>query len=164
MNIPDFFLDEETKAINEAALVSKIRLINPQVVIMMICYSQFLDLKALLEHAVTKWLPTKDELNKCRMIYDNYSGLFDSPDIRSETKENFDADELDEDTIQEIQASRMIGGDKKGEKGKIQSKEICFFKDVGHMKYQLSQFPNGIKEDTQLIKSAKLWKLWLNLQ
>ena len=49
MNIPDFFLDEETKAINEAALVSKIRLINPQVVIMMICYSQFLDLKALLE-------------------------------------------------------------------------------------------------------------------
>ena len=117
------------------------------------------DLKALLEHAVTKWLPTKDELNKCRMIYDNYSGLFDSPDIRSETKEDFDADELDEDTIQEIQASRMIGGDKKGEKGKIQSKEICFFKDVGHMKYQLSQFPNGIKEDTQLIKSAKLWKL-----
>ena len=47
----------------------------------------------------------------------------------------------------------------KGEKGKIQSKEICFFKDVGHMKYKLSQFPNGIKEDTQLIKTAELWKL-----
>ena len=49
MNVPDFFLDEETKAINENALVSKIQLINPRVIIMMICYSHFLDLKSLLE-------------------------------------------------------------------------------------------------------------------
>ena len=119
-----------------------------------------LDLKDLLEHAVTKWLPTKNELNDCRIYFDKYSGLFDSPDIRPETNEDFDADELDEDTIQEIQANRMIGGgDKKGENGKIQSKEICFFKDVGQYKYQLSQFPTGIKEDTQLTKSVKLWKL-----
>ena len=49
MNVPDFFLDEETKAINEDALVSEIQLINPRVIIMMICYSRFLDLKSLLE-------------------------------------------------------------------------------------------------------------------
>ena len=49
MNVPDFFLDEETKAINEDALVSEIQLINPRVIIMMICYSRFLDLKFLLE-------------------------------------------------------------------------------------------------------------------
>ena len=52
MNVPDFFLinlDEETKEIDEGALVSEIQLINPKVVIMMICYSHFLDLKSLLE-------------------------------------------------------------------------------------------------------------------
>ena len=49
MNVPDFFLNQETKEINEYALVSKIQLINPQVIIMMICYSHFLDLKSLLE-------------------------------------------------------------------------------------------------------------------
>ena len=49
LNVPDFFLDEETKAIDENALVSEIQLINPRVIIMMICYSHFLDLKSLLE-------------------------------------------------------------------------------------------------------------------
>ena len=49
LNVPDFFLDEETKAINEDAIVSEIQLINPRVIIMMICYSHFLDLKSLLE-------------------------------------------------------------------------------------------------------------------
>ena len=49
LNVPDFFLNQETKEINEYALVSKIQLINPQVIIMMICYSHFLDLKSLLE-------------------------------------------------------------------------------------------------------------------
>ena len=47
--MPDFFLNQETKEINEDALVSEIQSINPQVIIMMICYSQFLDLKSLLE-------------------------------------------------------------------------------------------------------------------
>ena len=51
LNVPDFFLDEETKTINENAIVSEIQLINPQVIIMMICYSHFLDLKSLLERA-----------------------------------------------------------------------------------------------------------------
>merc|ERR1711860_185251 len=49
LNVPDFFLNEETKEINEHALVSEIRSINPQVIIIMICYSHFLDLKSLLE-------------------------------------------------------------------------------------------------------------------
>ena len=52
MNVPDFFLinlDEETKEIDEGALVSEIQLINPQIIIMMICYSHFLELKSLLE-------------------------------------------------------------------------------------------------------------------
>ena len=49
MNVPDFFLNEETKEINEHALVSEIQSVNPQVIIMMICYSHFLDLKSLLE-------------------------------------------------------------------------------------------------------------------
>merc|ERR1711860_259584 len=51
LNVPDFFLNEETKEINEDALVSNIHSVNPQVIIMMICYSQFLDLKYLLERA-----------------------------------------------------------------------------------------------------------------
>ena len=42
-------MNEETKAINEDALVLEIGLINPRVIIMMICYSHFLDLKSLLE-------------------------------------------------------------------------------------------------------------------
>ena len=49
LDIPDFFQDEETKAVDENALVSAIRLIDPQVTIMVICYSQILELKFLLE-------------------------------------------------------------------------------------------------------------------
>merc|ERR1711860_186761 len=49
LNDPDFFLNEETKEINEHALVSEIQSVNPQVIIIMICYSHFLDLKSLLE-------------------------------------------------------------------------------------------------------------------
>ena len=51
LNVPDFFVKEETKEIDEVALVSEIRSVNPQVIIMMICHSQFLDLKSLLERA-----------------------------------------------------------------------------------------------------------------
>ena len=49
MNIPDFFFNEETKEIDEDALLSNIRSVNPRVIIIMICYSHFLDLKSLLE-------------------------------------------------------------------------------------------------------------------
>ena len=49
LNVPDFFVDEETREIDEDALVSEIRSVNPQIIIMMICYSHFLDLKSLLE-------------------------------------------------------------------------------------------------------------------
>ena len=51
LNVPDFFVKEENKEIDEAALVSEVRSVNPQVIIMMICYSQCLDLKSLLERA-----------------------------------------------------------------------------------------------------------------
>ena len=51
MNVPDFFLKEESKEVDEDALVSEIRSVDPQIVIMMICYSNFLDLKSLLERA-----------------------------------------------------------------------------------------------------------------
>ena len=51
MNVPDFFLKEESKEIDEDALVSEIRSVDPQIVIMMICYSNILDLKSLLERA-----------------------------------------------------------------------------------------------------------------
>ena len=51
LNVPDFFLNEETKEIKEDALVSAIRSVNPRIIIMMICYSQILDLKYLLERA-----------------------------------------------------------------------------------------------------------------
>ena len=47
--IPDFFINEETKEIDEDGLVSKIRSINPQITFMVICYSQILELKFLLE-------------------------------------------------------------------------------------------------------------------
>ena len=42
LNVPDFFVDEETREIDEDALVSEIRSVNPRVIIMMICYSHFL--------------------------------------------------------------------------------------------------------------------------
>ena len=45
----DFFIDKETKKIDEEVLVRKIRYINPQMVIMIICYSQIIELKFLLE-------------------------------------------------------------------------------------------------------------------
>ena len=51
LNVPDFFIKEENKEIDEDALISEIRSVNPQVIIMMICYSQCLDLKSLLERA-----------------------------------------------------------------------------------------------------------------
>ena len=51
LNVPDFFSEKETIEIDEDAFVSEIRTINPQVIIIMICYSQFLDLKFLLERA-----------------------------------------------------------------------------------------------------------------
>ena len=49
--IPDFFKNEKTREIDEDSLVSKIRLINPQITVMVICYSQILELKFLLEGA-----------------------------------------------------------------------------------------------------------------
>ena len=49
INIPDFFVNEETREIDETGLVSKIQSINPQITIMLICYSQILELKFLLE-------------------------------------------------------------------------------------------------------------------
>ena len=49
LNVPDFFLNKKTRQINEKALVSEIQKTNPQIIIMMICYSNFLDLKSLLE-------------------------------------------------------------------------------------------------------------------
>ena len=51
LNVPDFFLEIETREIDEDAFVSEIRTIHPQVIIIMICYSQFLDLKFLLERS-----------------------------------------------------------------------------------------------------------------
>ena len=49
INIPDFIVNEETREIDETGLVSKIQSINPQITIMLICYSQILELKFLLE-------------------------------------------------------------------------------------------------------------------
>ena len=46
--IPDFFKNK-TREIDEKALDIKIRRINPQITIMLICYSEILDLKFLLE-------------------------------------------------------------------------------------------------------------------
>ena len=47
----DFIYDKETKALDEDRIVSEIRSINPQMTVMVICYSHFLDLKSLLERA-----------------------------------------------------------------------------------------------------------------
>ena len=49
MDIPDFIINEESKELDEIGIVSEIRSINPQITIMMICYSQILKLKFLLE-------------------------------------------------------------------------------------------------------------------
>jgi len=51
IEVPNFFKNEETREIDEDALVSEIRLINPQITVMVICYSQILELKFLLEGA-----------------------------------------------------------------------------------------------------------------
>ena len=47
--VPDFYINEETKEIDQCGFIEAIRTINPQVTIMVICYSQILDLKFLLE-------------------------------------------------------------------------------------------------------------------
>ena len=49
LNISDFFVNEETKEIDEDGLETAIRSIQPQIVILVICYSQILDLKYFLE-------------------------------------------------------------------------------------------------------------------
>ena len=49
LEIPDFLKDQETKEIDESSLVSAIQSIDPQAVFMVICHSQILDLKFLLE-------------------------------------------------------------------------------------------------------------------
>ena len=47
----DFICNKETNALDEDRIVSEIRSINPQMTVMVICYSHFLDLKSLLERA-----------------------------------------------------------------------------------------------------------------
>ena len=47
----DFINDKETNTLDEDRIVSEIRSINPQMTVMVICYSHFLDLKSLLERA-----------------------------------------------------------------------------------------------------------------
>ena len=47
----DFIYDKETNALDEDRVVSEIRSINPQMTVIVICYSYFLDLKSLLERA-----------------------------------------------------------------------------------------------------------------
>ena len=51
IEVPSFFKNEETREIDEDALINEIRLINPQMTVMVICYSQILELKFLLEGA-----------------------------------------------------------------------------------------------------------------
>ena len=48
LNTPNF-LDETTREIDEDQLVTRIRSINPQMTVMVICYSQYLELKWILE-------------------------------------------------------------------------------------------------------------------
>ena len=47
----DFIYNKETNALDEERIVSEIHSINPQMTVMVICYSHFLDLKSLLERA-----------------------------------------------------------------------------------------------------------------
>ena len=49
--IQSFFKNEKTKEIKEEKLIAHIRQIDPQMVIMVICYGQILDLKFLLEES-----------------------------------------------------------------------------------------------------------------
>ena len=66
LNIPDFALEEfkGILEIDEDALVSEIRSVNPQVIILMICYSHYLNLKSLLERVgLLPTLRIKQDLN-----------------------------------------------------------------------------------------------------
>ena len=49
LDVKKFYLDENTKAINEEALTMKIREINPHIVVLAICFSKTLHLKFVLE-------------------------------------------------------------------------------------------------------------------
>ena len=51
LGVQDFYKDEASKEIDDIKLVNKIKEIDPHMVIMVICYSQFLDLKFLLEES-----------------------------------------------------------------------------------------------------------------
>ena len=62
------FYKRETKQIDEDALVSEIRSFNPQILIMMICYSETLDLRFLLEKT---GLPSKMRINRDLTILTN---------------------------------------------------------------------------------------------
>ena len=121
------------------------------------------NLKELLEHAVVKWLPSKNDLNKIvRFDKDFSDSIWNSSEMFTDNIDEVD-DELDEDSIQEIQANRMLGG-LSGEKTGRQKSEICFFeskKDTieSTVKYRISDFPKGIKEDINLTKYEKLWSL-----
>ena len=62
--------DNQGTQINEGALVSEIQLINPRVSIMMICFSQFLDLMSLLERVgLFVALRMNQDLNILQWIY-----------------------------------------------------------------------------------------------
>ena len=68
IDIPDFFINEETKEIDEDGLVCKIRTINPQITFMVICYSEINELKFLLEE---KGIFAKMRMNRDLNILSN---------------------------------------------------------------------------------------------
>ena len=49
LNTPDFLDEGTSRKIDEDRLVNQIRSINPQMTVMVICYSQYLELKSILE-------------------------------------------------------------------------------------------------------------------
>ena len=49
LGIHEYFQDESKKDIDERRLVNDIKKINPSMVVMVICYSQILELRFLLE-------------------------------------------------------------------------------------------------------------------
>ena len=51
LDIPSFYKDVDKKQIDEIALETSIRQISPQMVFILICFSQILDLRFLLEGA-----------------------------------------------------------------------------------------------------------------
>ena len=113
----------------------------------------------LLEHAVLKWLPSKNDLNKIVKFGKDFSdSIWNSSEMFTDNIDEVD-DELDEDSIQEIQANRMLGG-LAGEITGRQKSQICFFDTIkSTVKYRISDFPKGIKEDIFLTKCEKLWSL-----